>query len=84
MADVVRHAGISSRHLPRLFHQALGTTVIGYIRARRVKRAVSLLTRSEQPIKNIAAAVGIPDLAAFNKTIRELTGKAPRAHRYGE
>lgn len=57
-------------------------TVIGYIRRRRVDEALKLLTRTELPIKTIAATVGIPDVHAFTKTVRSLTGKPPGAHRH--
>lgn len=81
VADLAEEVNISHSHLTRLFHQAVGTSIISYIVERRVQRAQHLLTYSTQPIKTIAAQVGIPDLHQFNKTIRRALGKAPSAVR---
>ena len=58
LADEV---GISHNHLTRLFRAAVGDTVIGYIRQRRVQRARHLLEHTTLPIKTVAAQVGIED-----------------------
>ena len=79
--DVARHVGVSHNHLTRLFRAHTGRTVVGYIRWRRVEQAQHLLRHSTLPITSIAAAVGIPDLQAFNKTVRHELGRPPRAVR---
>ncbi|MET8945235.1 AraC family transcriptional regulator [Streptomyces sp. NPDC004542] len=79
--DVARAAGVSHTHLTRLFREDTGLTVVGYIRRRRMERARHLLVASTLAIPAIAAAVGIPDLQAFNKTCRRELGASPRAVR---
>lgn len=81
VAELARGIDLSHSHLTRLFHQTVGTSIISYIVERRVRRAQHLLVYSTQPIKTIAAQVGIPDLHQFNKTIRRALGKAPSAVR---
>jgi AraC-like DNA-binding protein len=81
VADLAREANVSYSYLGRLFQEALGTTVVGYIRERRLRRAEHLLRHSTLPIKTIAAAVGIPDLHLFNKSLRREFGKSPTAIR---
>jgi AraC family transcriptional regulator len=76
-----RGAGVSERYLTYLFRAHLGETVVGYLRQRRVERALHLLRHSTLPVKSIAIAVGIPDLHLFNKTIRAVTGQSPRSVR---
>ncbi|MDN3027909.1 AraC family transcriptional regulator [Streptomyces sp. S.PB5] len=78
---VARAAGVSHTHLTRLFRQDTGHTVIAYIRHRRMERARHLLIASTLAIPAIAAAVGIPDLQAFNKTCHKELGASPRAVR---
>ncbi len=68
---------LSPDYLTQLFRQHLGTTVVAYIRQRRVLRAQHLLLHSWLPIKAIAQQVGIPDQHLFNKTIRRELGAAP-------
>jgi AraC-like DNA-binding protein len=81
VADLAREAEVSYSYLGRLFQEAQGTTVVGYIRARRLRRAEHLLRHSTLPIKTVAAAVGIPDLHLFNKSLRRALGKSPTAVR---
>ncbi|SEH00741.1 Helix-turn-helix domain-containing protein [Nonomuraea solani] len=78
---IARAAGVSHNHLTRLFRAQTGDTVVGYIRRRRLSRALHLLRESTLAIPAIAAAVGIPDLQAFNKACRRELGASPRALR---
>ncbi|MEV0648110.1 AraC family transcriptional regulator [Phytomonospora sp. NPDC050363] len=73
--------GVSHNHLTRLFRAETGDTVVAYIRHRRMHRARHLLRESTLPIPTVAAAVGIPDLQAFNKVCRRELGAAPRVLR---
>lgn len=81
VTDLARKVGLSQNHLIRLFRAVLGTTVVGYIRDRRLQRASHLLKNSTLPIKTIAHEVGIPDLHLFNKMVRGRFGSAPRNFR---
>lgn len=83
VADLALEAEVSYGYLSRLFQEAYGDTVVGFIRRRRIRRAVHLLERSTLPIKLVATSVGIPDLQHFNKAVRAETGKSPRAIRSG-
>ncbi|WP_188193960.1 helix-turn-helix transcriptional regulator [Nonomuraea sp. SYSU D8015] len=78
---IARAAGVSHNHLTRLFRAHTGHTVVAYIRRRRMTRALHLLRESTLAIPAIAAAVGIPDLQAFNKACRRELGASPRALR---
>ncbi|MDG5805867.1 helix-turn-helix transcriptional regulator [Streptomyces ossamyceticus] len=79
--EVARAAGVSHNHLTRLFRAETGSTVVGYIRRRRLERAHHLLRATTLSIPAVAASVGIPDLQAFNKACRRELGASPRALR---
>ena len=79
--EIARAAGISHNHLTRLFRAETGTTVVAYIRRRRLERAHHLLRASTLSIPAVAASVGIPDLQAFNKACRRELGAPPRVLR---
>ncbi|WP_282701662.1 AraC family transcriptional regulator [Streptomyces sp. CC219B] len=81
--DVARAVGISHTHLTRVFRTETGRTVVSYIRHRRLQRARHLLLSSTLSITAIAAAVGITDLQAFNKSCRRELGASPRDIRAG-
>ncbi|MGZ3144869.1 helix-turn-helix domain-containing protein [Lentzea chajnantorensis] len=77
VAGIARVAGVSHNHLTRLFRARTGQTVVAYVRRRRAERARHLLTASTLSVTAVAAAVGIPDLQAFNKVCRRELGAAP-------
>ena len=81
VSDLAAIAGVSHNQLTRLFHAQLGITVIGYLRRRRVERAVYLLAHTDLPVRDIGARVGISDPVAFTKTVRAIAGRNPRAFR---
>lgn len=81
VSDVVERAAISHNQLTRLFREAFGATIVGYIRRRRAQRACHLLTQTTMPIKAVAIEVGLADLQQFNKLIHRELGESPRALR---
>jgi len=81
--ELARAVGVSHTHLTRMLRQDLGSTVIGYLRRRRVEQAEHLLQHSTLSVASIASAMGIADLQAFNKAVRRELGCSPRAVRAG-
>lgn len=86
VAVLARRLGCSHNTLTRAFRRRLATTVVGYIRKRRLAQARYLLEQAGIPPQQVAAMVGCPDLQAFNKLLRRGCGRSPRqlAHRQGE
>jgi len=83
VAELATHVGLSHNHLTRLFRQHLGKTVVGYLIERRMERAGHLLRHSTMPVKQVAAQVGVNDLHAFNKAVRNRFGCSSREVRGG-
>ena len=79
--EVVANCRRSHNQLTRDIRAATGRTIIGYITARRVELARTLLRTTDLPIGVIASEVGIPDAQQFNKTIRRHLGCSPSAVR---
>jgi AraC-like DNA-binding protein len=79
--EVAAAAGVSHNHLTLLVKEATGSTLVAYIRHRRMARAGHLLRESTLSIPAIAASVGIPALQAFNKACHREFGASPRALR---
>lgn len=80
---IAAEVGLSHNQLTRVFRRQAGTTVVAWIRARRIERACHLLRHTTQPIAAIGATVGLSDPQAFNKTFRREQGRSPRAYRQG-
>ncbi|THV36425.1 helix-turn-helix transcriptional regulator [Glycomyces buryatensis] len=79
--DVAGAVGVSHNHLTRLVKETTGSTLVAYMRHRRMVRAGHLLRESTLSIPAVAASVGIPDLQAFNKACHREFGASPRAVR---
>ncbi|MDR3475343.1 MAG: AraC family transcriptional regulator [Devosia sp.] len=78
LADV---AALSASGLQRLFRRHTGTTLSAYVMRLRIGQACALLSGSTRPVAHIAADVGYPSLANFNRQFRALKGMTPRDYR---
>jgi len=81
VAELAERVGVSYGYLSKVFRVELGSSVVEYIRNRRMDQAAHMLTHTSLSIKAIAASVGIPDIHLFNKTVRRTYGVPPRALR---
>jgi AraC-like DNA-binding protein len=79
LADLARGAGLSESTLKRGFHQVFGTTVFGYLRARRMERARTLLESGEATVLEAAALVGYSNPSNFAAAFRQQFGVNPKA-----
>lgn len=80
---LARRFGVTPQHLGRVCRRATGWPLLGYLRRRRLDRAVHLLQSTDLAVAEVAARVGFADLQHFNKLMRRHTGRAPRALRQG-
>lgn len=81
LVDLSKHAGLSRRHVERLFGQYLGRSPARYYLDLRLDRARHLLLQSDLPIVEVAIACGFVSASHFSKCYRELYGRSPKADR---
>lgn len=75
-------AGVSSRHLERLFARHLGVTPKTLARVLRFQSALGALMREpDGTLADVAAQAGYFDQAHFIKDFRRMTGGVPRGYR---
>lgn len=79
--ELALRAGLSRTALAERFRQALGDTPLNHLRTIRMQRAMGLLAESNQPLEQIARAVGYQDAFGFSKVFKRSTGLSPRAFR---
>lgn len=77
VVEVANHAHVSPRHFSRLFREFTGTSAAAYVTRARIDRAKGLLAHSERPIKEVAEAVGIPDVHHFTRVFTQVAGCPP-------
>ena len=63
---VSRRAGYSKWHLQRIFKEHTGYPLAEYIRAQKLQKSVERLAQSDEPILNVAIALGFDSQQSFN------------------
>jgi AraC family transcriptional regulator of adaptative response / DNA-3-methyladenine glycosylase II len=71
MAGIAKRAGVTTRHLRRVFHAEFGVTPIGFAQTQRLLLAKRLLTDTALPTAVIAFTSGFRSLRRFDATFRE-------------
>ncbi len=74
-------AGLSQRHLQRMFRQTLSMTPMQYYLNIRLRRARALLLQTEMSIMSITVACGFQSACHFSKSYRALFGCSPSMER---
>jgi len=81
LRDCAKEARLSANHFSRAFKVTFGTTVLDYIRRRRVERAQNMMLTSEQPLSQIALLCGFADQAHYSRVFHAVVGLSPNAWR---
>ena len=81
LAETARHAGLSERHLQRLFRRSFGMTIQQFIIRSRIQAAIYELSHSQRTIAEIALMFGFSDQSAVSVQFRSVAGVPPRIYR---
>lgn len=81
VASIAKHAGISTAHLNRLFHQYCGTSVMQYVLAQRISAAKEILSLNQESIKEVAFLTGFSNASAFCTAFLRETRMTPTQFR---
>ena len=79
--DLSRVLHCSRSAMYRRFNEYFGEPPSHYINRIRIRRAQFLLTSTDRPVGEIAAAVGIPDVFYFARLFRKITGETAGEYR---
>ncbi len=77
VSDLADHAGYSPFHFSRMFSARLGIGPGQYLIALRIARAKELLLADEDPVIDVACAVGFDSLSSFSRRFRSTVGVSP-------
>jgi AraC-like DNA-binding protein len=81
LEELSRYAGVSREQLRRLCQAELGRSPLQHVFSLRMRRAMQLLSGSEDKMEVIAGRVGYADLFSFSKAFRRWSGSAPSQFR---
>ena len=68
-------------YLSRIFKEITGFTVNGYLHARRIQKARSLLMQNSMNISEVSEAAGYENLTYFERVFKKHTGMSPLEYR---
>ncbi|MDL9937545.1 DJ-1/PfpI family protein [Gordonia sp. ABSL1-1] len=80
VADLAAHAGMSLRTFNRRFHETHGTGPGQWLTGQRLRRAAQLLERTDLPVDQVAAAVGL-SAESLRVQFRNRMALSPSAYR---
>lgn len=75
--EIAGVACLSPYHFSRCFKHSMGVGPYRYVVVRRIERARRLLTQTEMPLADIAAAVGFDSQSSFTARFRREAGVSP-------
>lgn len=81
ITEIAAHLHLSPRHFQRVFAEFTGVSPSVYLEAARIDRARHLMHSTNEPIKSIAVAVGLPDVHHFTRVFSRNCGVSPAAYR---
>jgi len=81
VAALARVAGVSRERLARAFREQIDETPHEVILRTKIRRACFLLKDTDQPIRQIAEALGYTDYTNFIRVFRQATGMPPAQFR---
>lgn len=74
-------ARLSAGHFCRAFKASVGETPHAFVVRRRIRRAQTLMLRTDETLSQIACACGLTDQAHLTRLFRKIVGDTPRAWR---
>lgn len=78
--EIAAQVGVSGDYLSRQFRRVLGIAAQEYIKRYRFARAMALL-QTEQPVSEVAKAVGFRSLCHFSREFKKEMGVTPSQYR---
>jgi len=81
VADLARHASLSTRQLGRRMRAELQTGPLDWLHQQRIVRARELLERTDASVDQVAASCGLGTATTLRRHFHRATGVTPTAYR---
>ncbi|WP_069760115.1 GlxA family transcriptional regulator [Streptomyces sp. LUP47B] len=81
LSAMARRAGVSVRHMTRLFHEEVGTTPARYVEDIRLEAAQAMLETGDDPMSVVARRTGFGSSESLRRAFVRRLGVTPGAYR---
>lgn len=81
LSDIAWNLHCSTVTLTEHFKAEFGITIIEYVTKKRMELAEGLLISTDEPLREVAAMCGFPDVEYFSRTFKRYHGISPAAWR---
>ncbi|MFF3689603.1 GlxA family transcriptional regulator [Streptomyces sp. NPDC002187] len=81
LASMAGRAGVSERHLTRLFRAETGMTAAQFVERIRLEAAQALLESGSDPLDSVARASGFGSVETMRRTFQRVLGVTPGTYR---
>lgn len=81
IADVSKYLGVSTSYLYKVFMKVVRKSPSKYLTMHRMKIGERLLKQTNQPISEVAVALGFCSVFHFSKVFKQYFGTSPQAYR---
>ncbi|MGN7409424.1 helix-turn-helix domain-containing protein [Sporosarcina sp. SAFN-010] len=79
--DMARHSGVTPTIFFKLFKESTSLSPLQYITRNRIEKARQLLVAGDASIREVANAVGYPDVYYFSRIFKKVVGIPPNRYR---
>ncbi|GHT96991.1 hypothetical protein FACS1894142_0300 [Spirochaetia bacterium] len=81
LQEIAHAAGLSAPYFSTIFKDEMGEHLSSYLNHLRVEKAITMLTESDSPLKEIAESCGFEDQSWFSKIFKSHIGVSPGRYR---
>lgn len=81
LSDLSKELKISSYYLCREFKKETNSTIVDYIKNKRIMNAQKLFIETNKNVTEVASLTGFSNLTHFNRVFKEIVGMTPSKYR---
>ncbi|WP_379131093.1 response regulator [Paenibacillus sp. sgz500958] len=79
--DMAEHLHLNASYFSRYFKKLAGVNFTDYVNQYKINMAITMLSRQNETVENVAYTLGFSDRAYFSKVFKKYSGKSPSEYK---